>query len=246
MCSTVETCTVDHHRSVQGAATGLVRRTESREGQEVSRALRRGAIATLTLLLGCKSATGTTVAGGVMMGVGGVTAASGAIGLLSSSEASSAAGISNPVDGTYTAITITGAAIFVIGIGFLVVGTSKREKELKERKKEKARRQRVQVRRRPRAVARSKGVAAARSLFARLGHLEVDEIERAFQSLAPVEQALFLAEWRSISKRKPSKKASAVLDRIGGNRRAVHTDVESVETTTTATLAPAREPFQVE
>lgn len=92
----------------------------------------------------------------------------------------------------------------------------------------------------------SKGAIAARSLFVRLADLEVDEVARAFHSLDPVDQALFLSEWRSMAERRPSPKASTVLTRIddsetkrpsGGNR--------VVTATTTSTGASSRrQPFE--
>jgi hypothetical protein len=93
----------------------------------------------VSLLSSCATATQQTVAGGIMMGVGGVAAASGGIGLAAGAEAGSSLNVDVRPSPTLIGLTIAGAAIFVIGLAFLGTGMSRRGKEVKVREAQKTR-----------------------------------------------------------------------------------------------------------
>jgi hypothetical protein len=104
-----------------------------------------------SLLASCATATQQTVAGGIMMGVGGVAGASAGISLAVGAEASNAANIDVPASPTFIGITIAGLVLFVVGTIFLATGINRRTKEVNVRTAEKTRARRSEPRDPPRA-----------------------------------------------------------------------------------------------
>jgi hypothetical protein len=196
--------------------------------------------------VGCKSAVGTTVTGGVLMGVGGITAASGAVGLATSDAAARELRVANPVNEAYLGAVVVGGALFFIGAILLGVAASQRKKaretEVKVDERTTARTH-VPSNSQPRFRSRNdvqkeaRGTLAARKLFRRIDDLIVSDVLRTFMALDAVDQSLFLAQWRKETTAASSQKGTDFY------RALTDHDIEAPIPTRTATVPAARAPF---